>query len=138
MAQVLLAVVCASFASAIYGSSHLLGWLGYVLALWAVVSTVRELARFARTSFWITNYRVVIQKGWGSTQQVSIPLGVIEGIDVRQTLGRVTQTAHVQVHSQGVVYVLRYIPRGQEFSWCVRQAQNQILESLARSRPYYG
>lgn len=137
-AQVLLAVVCASFASAIYGSSHLWGWLGYGLALWAVISAVRALARFARTSFWITNYRVVIQKGWGSAQQVSIPLGVIEGVDVRPTVGRVAQTAHVQVHSQGVVYVLRSIPRGQEFSRCVRQAQSQFLESFSMSQPYYG
>lgn len=128
----LVAAGAASFGSAMMGSSQLFGWLGYALAAWCAWKVGKDLVRWVNTGFILTNYRLVIQRGIGRRKTVDLPLSWIEGVDARSTLTGQGATAHLHVHAQGRVYVLRSVPRGREFSQRIYRGQQWLSPTVYR------
>lgn len=130
------AVLAFSFASTISADSSVLAWAGYFLATFFSWKCLRRVVRWGSTGFFLTNSRVVIQRGFGTSSQVSLPLAVIEGVDVRPAALRGADGAHLHLYVQGEVHVLRSVPRGHDFSHEIRGAQNRLMQRLSWSAMY--
>lgn len=122
----LLAVGISSFASTISADSALLGWAGCALAVLVAWKVLQGVSHWIRTTFWVTNYRVVIQQGFHEGSGVSLPLMQVEGVELKPIMTGMGHSAHLHLRSQGEIFVLRYVPRGHDFSHEIRQAQDRI------------
>ncbi|HJD50346.1 MAG TPA: PH domain-containing protein [Candidatus Rothia avistercoris] len=132
----LVAMTAWSFASALGAGAPVWRYLALALALWLVWLGVRGVARWVNTSYLLTNGRVVIRRGWGPGQDVSVPLAEIEGVSVgRRHLMGVTNAAALTVHARGVQHVLRAVPDPERFSREIQEAQRALLSgSTSRYR----
>ena len=123
------AIAAFSFASALYVDSKIFGVIGYALAIFWAWRCIRRALRWIKTCFFITNLRVVIQRGLSTSTRISLPLTVIEGVDVRVSPMRLGQSAHLHLYVQGDAHVLRSVPRGHAFSQTIYSAQSKSMST---------
>lgn len=121
------ALIAFSFASSISADSKIFGFLGYAIAALGLWQCLKRVLGWVRTSYFLTNYRVVIQRSLRSAAHVSLPLQIIEGIDVKSTALRIAQSAHLNVVVHGEIHPMRCIPQGNDFSREIQNAQSALV-----------
>lgn len=138
LAYFFLAMTAWSFASALGVGVGAPVWryLALALALWLVWLGMRGVVHWANTSYLLTNGRLVIRRGWGPGQDVSVPLTEIEGVSVgRRHLMGLANAAALTVHARGVQHVLWTVPDPERFSREIQEAQRALLSgSTSRYR----
>lgn len=123
------AAVIASFASSLMPTAAFLAYVSLALALWLAVLVVLKILRWATTSYLLTNLRIVTQAGLFQTHQQSIPLDIVEAVDLKTSRMNIGQQANLVVRFMGKSHLLPGIPQARAFSQQIFKAQQATLRS---------
>ena len=123
------AAMVASFASSLMPTARYLAYLALAFALWLLVLATVRVLRWARTSYLLTNLRLVIQTGFLQAGQQSIPLQTIEAVHFKTSRLSVGKQADLTVSSLHTSYRLARVPHAGIFSQRIYRAQQEVLQS---------
>lgn len=122
------AMVAWSFSSALGTDSRWIRYLALALALGLLYRAVKSGLRWWLTSYVLTSHRLLVRSGMKSSTDVSIPLELIEGANLKRlTLMGVVDAAPIVVRARGQQYILEAVPDAARFSHEIRQAQMNLL-----------
>lgn len=121
-------MVAWSFSSALGTDSRWISYLALALALGLLYRAVKSGLRWWLTSYVLTSHRLLVRTGMKSSTDVSIPLELIEGANLKRlTLMGIVDAAPIVVRVRGQQYILKAVPDAARFSHEIRQAQMNVL-----------